>query len=161
MSSDETRGIPRDDVLRHVTGNKETQVQAAVFVTKAEAVEFLSQLEKELKSVCFSLTDICGSVSDFSEPEVEIRYRVCVALAGIFPRTTEIEIFHRLGGQHVRFITLEGIAYHLCLGTRPGTREPGLYSDNGQTLMGPEKAARFILEPMLRRIRSTAGTATV
>jgi hypothetical protein len=39
------------------------------------------------------------------------------------------------------------------LGIPPDTSEAGLYSDSGQTLMGPEQAARFILEPMVRRIR--------
>jgi hypothetical protein len=161
MRSDETKVIARDDELQQTRVNNETQAPAAAFVTKAGAVDFLSQFEKELKSACLALTDkkICGSVSDFSEQEVEIRYRVCVALTGIFPRTTQVEIFHQLGSQFVRFNTQEGIAYHLYLGIRPGTSESGLFSDSGQTLMGPEKAARFILEPMVRRIRSKVGAA--
>jgi hypothetical protein len=161
MSSDETKVIARDDEPQQARVNDEMQAPAAAFVTKAGAVVFMSQFEKELESACQALKEmkICGSVSDFSEPEVEIRYRVCVALTGIFPHTTQVEVFHQLGSQLVRFNTQEGIAYDLHLGIRPGTSEPGLYSDNGQTLMGPEKAARFILEPMARRIRSKLGPA--
>jgi hypothetical protein len=151
VSSDETKVIAREDELQ-----KDAQAPAATFVTKAGAADFMSQFEKELKSACLDLAKmkICGSVSDFSEPEVEIRYRVCVALTGIFPHTTQVEVFHQVGSQLVRFNTQEGIAYHLHLGVHPGTNEPGLYSESGLTIMGPEKAARFIVEPMARRIRS-------
>jgi hypothetical protein len=156
MSSDETKMPAWDGALQTARVNDDAKPPAAPFVTRAGAADFMSQFIKELKSVCLDLAQmkICGSVSDFSEPEVETRYRVCIALAGTFPHTTQVEVFHQVGSQLVRFITQEGIAYHLQLGTRPGTSEAGLYSESGLTLMGPEKAARFIVEPMARRIRS-------
>jgi hypothetical protein len=156
MRGDEPKVIARDDELQKAGVNDDAQAPAAAFVTKTEAADFMCQFKKELTSACLDLTEmkICGSVSDFSEPEVEIRYRVRVALTSVFPHTTQVEVFHQVGSQLVRFITQEGIAYHLQLGTRPGTSEPGLYSESGLTLMGPEKVARFIVEPMARRIRS-------
>lgn len=156
MSGDEAKVIAKDDELQKTRVSDDAQAPAATFVTKAGAADFMSQFGKELKSACLDLAKmkICGSVVDFSEPDIEIRYRVCVALTGIFPHTTQVEIFHQLGNQLVRFITQEGIAYQLFLGVHPGTNEAGLYSESGLTLMGPEKAARFIVEPMARRIRS-------
>lgn len=156
MSSDETKVITKGDELQKARVGDDAQAPAATFVTRAGAADFMSQFEKELNSACLNLAKvkICGSVSDFSEPEVEIRYRVCVALTGIFPHTTQVEVFHQLGSQLVRFNTQEGIAYHLRLGIDPSTNELGLYSESGLTLMGPEKAARFIVQPMARRIQS-------
>jgi hypothetical protein len=156
MSSDGTKVIAKNDELQKARVSDDAQAPTATFVTTAGAADFMSRFEKELKSACLNLAKmkVCGSVSDFSEPEVEVRYRVCVALTGIFPHTTQIEVFHQLGSQLVRFNTQERIAYHLRLGVHPSTNEPGLYSESGQTLMGPEMAARFIVEPMARRIRS-------
>jgi hypothetical protein len=139
----------------------DAQAPATALVINAGAPNFMSKLAKELVSACLELEgmSLCGTFLDFSEPQVEIRYRVSVARLGIFPRTTQIEIFYAPGSWFIRFNTLEGVAYNLHLGVQPGTTEVGFFSESGMTFMGPEKAARFIVEPMVRRIRSEVKPA--
>lgn len=129
---------------------------AASRLVDAEIPEFMRQFLRELSTYTETLRTIqirCN-VSDFSD-EHETRCRVEVALAeALSPRFTHTNIFHSIGAHTVRCLTLGGNAFKLHFSTYPKGNTIGLVSDTILSVMDAEKAAKFIVEPMVDWLRS-------
>ncbi|WP_263366658.1 hypothetical protein [Edaphobacter bradus] len=125
---------------------------------QARILEYWHQLVLELKEAERKLQEnaglhIAASVSVHVDPEFENKLRINITQMGFRPEITYTDVFHLIGQQFIRCHTLHGDTFRLPFGER-GDGAIGLYSEDGRgVMMTPERAAHYIVEPMIKRVR--------
>ena len=131
---------------------------AAGIRIQAEAPDYLRLLGMELREIGRKLSEkpnlhLSASVTDNSEPEVESRLHVQVSSNAGWPEVTYTDIFHGIGQSVIRCHTAEGTAFRLHFAARSGGCAVGVYAEDGNgRVMTPAQAARYIVEPMVKRV---------
>jgi len=130
----------------------------AELTIKAEAPEFWRQFVKELALAAEGLTDLSNlSGNILHRPsEAESHCRVSVQLFGAIARQTYTDLFHAANSLVVRCHTLGGKAFPLHFSVRPDGRGIGLIASDGFAVMNPEKAAEYIVRPMMQWVLGSA-----
>jgi hypothetical protein len=133
---------------------------AADKAIRAEMPEYLRSLEIEFREVGRKLSEkphlhTSLFVTDDSDPEVERRIRVVVTFdTGGFQESTHTNLYHGIGEKFIRCHPLEETPFNLRFAVRGSDCTVGVYADNSKpTLMTAAQAARYIIEPMIKRVR--------
>lgn len=133
---------------------------AAGIRIQAEGPEFLRLLGMELREIARKLAEkpnlhVSVSITDDSEPAVENRFHVHIMSNAGWPEMTYTNIFNRIGETAIRCHTAEGTTYKLNFAARSSDGPVGVYVENGNgTVMTPAQVAQYIVEPMVKRVRS-------
>ncbi len=134
----------------------------AELTIKTEKPEFLRQFVKELTFAAEGLSDLPQNLAGnvlYRPSEAESHCRVSVQLLGARAQQTYTDLFHAANSLVVRCHTLGGKAFQLHFSVRPDGRGIGLIARDDFAVMNPEKAAEYIVRPMMQwALGSSAST---
>lgn len=136
------------------------KARAADKTIRAEMPEYIRSLEIEFRELGRKLSDKPNlhtslSIYDDSEPGVQYRLQLQVSSnVGGWLETAYMRVFHGEGEKFIFCNPIEGSPFNLCFAVDRGDWRVGVYSETGKRiLMTPAEAARYIVEPMVKRVR--------
>jgi hypothetical protein len=133
----------------------------AELTIKAETPEYMRQFVKELMLAADGLSElpqnVAGSVL-YRPSEAESQCRVSVQRLGLVARQTYTDLFHTANSLMVRCHTLGGKAFQLHFSVRPDGRGIGLIASDSFAVMNPEKAAEYIVRPMMQWVLGSSAS---
>ncbi|MGA9672474.1 MAG: hypothetical protein WBQ94_24885 [Terracidiphilus sp.] len=136
------------------------KVRAADKTIRAEMPEYIRSLETEIRELGRKLAEKPNlhtslSVHDDSDPDVQDRLQLQVSSnVDGWLETAYMRIFHGIGEKYILCDPLEETPFNLRFAVGGSDWRVGVCAENGKRiLMTPAEAARYIVEPMLKRVR--------
>jgi len=136
------------------------KVRAADKAIRAEMSEYIRSLETEIRELGRKLAEKPNlhtslSLHDDSDPQVQNRLQLQISSnVGGWLETAYMRIFHGVGEKFILCDPLEEAPFNLRFAVDSSDWRVGVCAESGKRiLMTPAEAARYIVEPMVKRIR--------
>jgi hypothetical protein len=136
------------------------KMRAADKTIRAEMPEYVRSLGTEIRELGRKLAEkpnlhTALSVTDDSEPDVETRLQL-QASSNVdgWLETAYMRVYHSIGEKVIRCHPMEETPFNLRFAVDSSDWRVGVCAESGKRiLMTPAEAARYIVEPMVKRVR--------
>jgi hypothetical protein len=136
------------------------KARAADIAIRSNASEYVRSLEIEIRELSRKFSEKPNlhtslAVHDDSDPQVEQRLQLQVSSnIGGWLETAYMRIYHTIGEKCIRCHPIEETPFNLRFAVDGNDWRVGVYAETGKRiLMTPAQAARYIVEPMVKRVR--------